>query len=284
MGTSCSGVSGQATGDQMDHGENSISHAIDVRRASPARMSDYLLGGINSYASDQDACQQLLRIAPRATLVARSNRAFMRHAVQLLAHRHGVRQFLDFVPGLPTQDNAHQIAQRVHPTSKTAYIADDPHVLAHAATTLDENDGVLVVNSDPTDAHAVLGRPEVTGFLDLAEPVAALCLPILCTLPDTAAERFVAALAERLAPGSFVALCQLGSSDSSVRHDVTRLMRERIEGWGRVRDEEEIRELFAPLRVPPPGVVDLVRWLPQPDLAPRTPTGDLRSYGALARV
>jgi hypothetical protein len=47
-----------------------------------------------------------------------------------------IRQFLDIGTGVPTQDNTHQVAHRVAPTSRIVYVDNDPLVLSHAAALL----------------------------------------------------------------------------------------------------------------------------------------------------
>lgn len=113
-------------------------------------MYDWLLGGKDNYASDRRACAQLLKLAPSTRDLALTNRLFLKRVVRVLAERYGVRQFLDHGSGLPTQDNVHQVAQRVSRNARVVYIDNDPMVLAHGRTLLDENDGTAVIQADMT--------------------------------------------------------------------------------------------------------------------------------------
>jgi hypothetical protein len=41
----------------------------------------------------------------------------------------GVRQFLDIGTGLPTENNTHEVAQRVAPESRIVYVDNDPRYI-----------------------------------------------------------------------------------------------------------------------------------------------------------
>ncbi len=60
----------------------------------------------------------------------------MHRAVEWLADRAKIRQFLDIGTGIPTKPNLHEIAQRVGPDSRIVYVDNDPVVLVHARALL----------------------------------------------------------------------------------------------------------------------------------------------------
>lgn len=62
----------------------------------------------------------------------RENRGFLRRAVEQLA-TDGIRQLLDVGTGLPSANNAHEVARAVAPSSRIVYVDDDPIVLAATA-------------------------------------------------------------------------------------------------------------------------------------------------------
>ncbi|MFI9630511.1 SAM-dependent methyltransferase [Streptomyces sp. NPDC052042] len=272
----------------MVHGENPQTHPIDLTTPSVARMYDALLGGVHNYEVDQQACQDLLRIAPSTQLLARNNRAFLRRVVRILVQEYGIRQFLDHGSGLPTQDNVHEVAQRLDGGCRVAYVDNDPLVHAHGRTTLDENDNTLLVDADMRDTAAIY---EATGnFLDWEnEPIAALFVSVLHCLPDSDDEQDPGALirrvAARLPAGSFLVICQLVSDDATVREGVTRLMAEATGNqWGRVRRSDEVRRYFGDMQIIEPGLVDVVDW--RPDAPP--PPVEMRAtdwveWGGVAR-
>ncbi|MFD9358054.1 SAM-dependent methyltransferase [Streptomyces sp. NPDC060031] len=272
----------------MDLGQNSRIPPIDMHTPSVARMYDWLLGGVENYDSDRQACAALLEIAPSTQLLARNNRAFLRRVVRILVEDYGIRQFLDHGSGLPTQDNVHEVAQRAHPDCKVAYIDNDPMVLAHALTTLHENTGTLVIPRDMRLTRAI--REDTDGFLDWKQPIAALFVSVLHCLPDADGDADPAAVvrntAALLPPGSFMVICQLVSDDPVVRNDVTRLMDVITHSrWGRVRERHEVRRYFDGLRILDPDLVDVVDWRPDtpPPPMPNRPT-DWVEWGGVGRL
>ncbi|GGN51432.1 hypothetical protein GCM10012285_41540 [Streptomyces kronopolitis] len=262
---------------------------IDTTTPSVARMYEYLLGGSQHYEADRKACADLLSIAPSTQQLARTNREFLRRVVRILARDMGIRQFLDHGSGLPTLDNVHEVAQRISPDAKVAYVDNDPMVLAHGRTQLHENDNVMVIDQDMRETQKI--RAATDAFLDWNQPIAALFVSVLHCLPDTDDERDPAALIKRVAAelpvGSYMVICQLVSEDTTVRHSVTRLMAKAThDRWGRVRERHEVRKYFDGMTIiDPPGLVDVIDW--QPDNPPPPihlrPT-DWIEWGGVAKI
>ncbi|MFD4630268.1 SAM-dependent methyltransferase [Streptomyces sp. NPDC058284] len=271
----------------MVHGEKPISHAIDAHTPSVARMYDWLLGGVENYASDRDACAQLLEIAPSSKALALNNRAFLRRVVRILAKDYGVRQFLDHGSGLPTQDNVHQVAQHIDPGCRVVYIDNDPIVLAHGRTTLEENGNTAVISADMRETEEIFGHPEVQRLIHLDEPVAALFVSVLHCLPgEQEPAQLVGRVADKLPKGSFMVMCQLVSDNPAVRQGVTDLMAQSTGGnWGRVREQREVEAFFTGMQILPPGLTDVVDW--RPDTPPPPPDQrpeDWMEWGGVAQL
>ncbi|MER7118445.1 SAM-dependent methyltransferase [Streptomyces goshikiensis] len=270
----------------MAYGEKPQTRFIDTSRASAARMYDWLLGGTENYEVDRDACAQLLKIAPSTQQLARSNRDFLRRVVRKLAVEKGIGQFLDHGSGLPTQDNVHEIAQRVRPGARVVYVDNDPMVLAHARTSLDDNENTMVLDYDMQQTQEI--RRATDGFLDWNEPIAALFVSVLHCLKDEPGPAvLIEAITQELPPGSYVVICQLVSDDPGVRDGVTKLMELATDNnWGRVRTTSEVLAYFDLLEIEdPPGLVDVNDWWPdcQPPPAHLRPT-DWVEWGGLGRV
>ncbi|MEV0376005.1 SAM-dependent methyltransferase [Streptomyces sp. NPDC050636] len=262
-----------------------MSHAIDVTRPSVARMYDWFLGGKDNYAADRRACAQLLKLAPSTRELVRGNRRFLRRVVRNLAEQHGVRQFLDHGCGLPTQDNVHQIVQRVDPSTRVVYIDNDPMVLAHGRALLEENDETAVIQEDMSDTDRIFGHKDVHRLIDFKRPVAALFVSVLHCLPDQLEPaRLVQRVARRLAPGSFVVICQLTSDDAQVRADTTKFMCRTVSEWGRVRERREVETYFEDMDVLPPGLVDVSSWRADLGGVPRRQPREWFEYGGVART
>ena len=70
-------------------------------RPSAARIYDYLLGGYHNFEVDREVAHKFVEILPRAPLIMRANRAFVRRVVRFLVGQ-GIDQFLDVASGIPT--------------------------------------------------------------------------------------------------------------------------------------------------------------------------------------
>lgn len=259
---------------------------VDLSVPSAARMYDWLLGGSNNYEVDQSACELLLRVAPTSREIALNNRWFLQRVIHVLAQEHGVRQFIDFGSGLPTQRNVHQIAHEVDPKARVVYVDNDPVVLALGQSLLDEDDSTTILPFDMTDTEGIFAHADMKRLIDLSEPVAALFVSVLHCLPDSAGPKeLVQRVADRLVPGSFVVVCQLVSDDPEVRDGVTELMRVQTHGnWGRVREKADVDEIFAGFVPEEPGLVDVTDWRPDSELQRRQRSIEWTEYGGLGRI
>ncbi len=249
-------------------------------------MYDWLLGGSNNFEVDQDACELLLEVAPTSREVALINRQFLQRVVRVLAEECGIRQFIDFGSGLPTQRNVHQIAQEVDAEARVVYIDNDPVVLAMGQSLLDENDNTTILSCDMCDTDRIFAHKDLNRLIDFSQPAAALFVSVLHCLSDNdEPKRLVDRVVGNLAPGSFVALCQLVSDDQEVRDGVTRLMREQTHGnWGRVREKADVEDFFSGLIVQKPGLVDVTDWRPDSELQQRQRSIEWTEYGGLGKV
>ncbi|WP_431357749.1 SAM-dependent methyltransferase [Streptomyces lydicus] len=259
---------------------------VDLSVPSVARMYDWLLGGSNNFEVDQEACELLLEVAPTSREIALNNRWFLQRVVGVLAKEHGVKQFIDFGSGLPTQRNVHQIAQEVNSDARVVYIDNDPVVLALGQSLLDENDNTTILPVDMTDTDRIFAHRDLNRLIDFSQPVAALFISVLHCLPDSAGpKQLVERVVDRLVPGSFVVVCQLVSDDPKVRDGVTELMRIQTQGnWGRVREKTDVEEIFTNLIEQEPGLVDVTDWRPDSELQQRQRSIEWTEYGGLGKV
>ncbi|MEO3977970.1 SAM-dependent methyltransferase [Streptomyces sp. CAU 1734] len=260
--------------------------AIDTTVPSVARMYDFFLGGNDNYESDRLACDELLKQVPSTKVLAVNNRRFLQRVVRLLASEYGIRQFIDHGSGLPTQDNVHQVAQAIDPSSRVVYVDNDPIVLAHGRALLEENDRTAVIQADMRDTDHIFGHAETTRLIDFDQPVAALFVSVLHCIPDESDPAgLIRTVAGRLAPGSFLVVCQLVSERPEIRKFVTDFMAEATGGhWGRVREEREVTEYFEGLEILEPGLVEVSTWRPDTELAPVQQTDEWIEWGGVARL
>lgn len=269
----------------MGLGQRPLARTVDVTVASVARMYDYFLSGKDSYPADHAACEKLVEVAPDALAVIEAQRALSLAAVDRLADRHGVRQFLDFGCGLPTWINTHQVAQRASSASRVVYVDRDPMVVAHGRALMDEDGRTAVVQGDLLDGGALIGTLRVAGLLDFGQPVAVMMASVLHCVPD--AEQPGAAvrdLLDHLADGSFLVLSQWVSEDAGLRERVARVMNRSTAGaWGQVRTSAEVDRFFSGLVLDEPGLGDVSMW-PRDMGRSYAETSGLLEYGGVGRV
>src|SRR6266571_1345817 len=94
-----------------------------------ARMYSYFLGGTDHLPTDRLAAESVTVGYREVIDVARANRAFVLRAVTHAATL-GITQFVDLGAGLPEPPTVHQTARAVNPAARTAYVDNDPVVLA----------------------------------------------------------------------------------------------------------------------------------------------------------
>lgn len=263
-----------------------LPYGVDVTIPSVARMYDSLLGGRDNYPADREACEELLRQVPSMRELALNNREFLRRVVRVLAADFGIRQFIDHGSGLPTQDNVHEIAQRVDPSSRVVYIDNDPIVRTIGGVLLATNENTAVLQADMRDTEAIFSSEPVRRLIDLSEPVAALFVSVLHCIPDRdGPAELIARVAERLPPGSMMVVCQLVSDDAQVRDFVSQFMDEQTQGhWGRVREKKDVASFCDPLELIEPGLVEVSTWRPGRDDVPAQRSWEWEEYGGVGFV
>ncbi|GAA4226385.1 SAM-dependent methyltransferase [Streptosporangium album] len=240
---------------------------IDPTIPSVARIYDYLLGGKDNFASDRAAAEKLIELTPNVREGVQANRRFLSRAVRLLA-KTGVRQFLDIGAGLPTQENVHQVALRTAPESRVVYVDNDPIVLAHGRALLADNNQTIVLDGDLRDPEAILGDPRINEHIDFDQPVGLLLLAVLHFVPeDDVAERIVATLRGRLAPGSAVVISHLsfGDLDEEKVRQGREVYKKTSAGSATPRSHAQILRFFDGFELVEPGLVSTEDWRPETD-------------------
>lgn len=270
----------------MTQGNAPLTDRIDVTVPSVARMYDFLLDGKDNYPADREATEQLLQAVPSMKVLALNNRRFLRRVVRVLAEDYGIRQFVDHGSGLPTQDNVHEVAQRVHPDARVVYVDNDPIVLAHGRALLEQNRNTAVLQADFRDTESIWRSPEVARLIDPDEPVAALFVSVLHCIPDSDDPAgVVRRVAERLPSGSCLVVCQLVSDDPETRAYVTHFMDRSTGGnWGQVRQEADVHRFLEGTTILPPGLVEVSTWRPDGDLGLRQPSFEWIEFGGVGRL
>jgi len=235
---------------------------FDPSVPNPARVYAYWLGGKDHYPADRHAGEEVIRQRPQVVAGARANRAFLSRVVRFLAAECGIRQFLDIGTGLPAPENTHEVAQAIAPDCRIVYVDNDPLVLvyARALLTSTRQGSCDHLEADLRDAPTILAGAAKT--LDLMQPVAVLLLGVLHFIADTDDPTgIVAALARKLAPGSFVAISHLTSdfAPGPVAAGVA-AYNALVPTALSPRSHIQVSALFGELPLVPPGVVPLPGW------------------------
>jgi O-methyltransferase involved in polyketide biosynthesis len=242
---------------------------FDPGKPSIARVYDYTLGGKDNFPADRRLAEELIAIFPQIADHVRDNRRFLARMVTWLAGQ-GISQFIDLGPGLPTAPNTHETAQEVIPGARVVYVDDDPQVIVHLNAVLAEGRPELsVLAADATRPAAVMSSPEVTGHLDLSEPVAVIMGFLLHYLPASEAAAVVRDYAGMLSQASHLVIT-VGRGDPG-------RIAERFYscynsgGLGRLYNytHAEFASLFGDLELVPPGLGQAQEYEPgRPDMPP----------------
>ena len=251
-------------------------------RPSQARIYDYVLGGHNYLPVDREVADALLALSPVTRATFLENRRFLGRAVQFLAEQ-GIRQFLDIGAGLPTQDNVHQIAQRVAPAARVVYVDNDPAVIAHGQALLSGDSNVAIAAGDLRQPADVFGLPEVHRLLDLSQPVGLLLLGVLYFISDDEDPySMVAQLRGALAPGSYLVISH-ATTDTLPAEQVdkgTKIYNRASEVT--MRSRVQIERFLEGLDLVEPGLVLASHWRPGGPLPPAEETPAM--FGAVGLV
>jgi O-methyltransferase involved in polyketide biosynthesis len=240
---------------------------FDPGSPSIARVWDYWLGGKDNFAADRELAEKMLQINPLAARMARENRQFLGRAVAYAAER-GVGQFIDIGAGLPTALNTHDSALRANPAAKVAYVDNDTMVIAHARALLAQTRQVVVVPGDMRDPGAILADPQLTGLIDLSQPVCLLLSGVLHFLDAKAAHGVATAFTAAIAPGSYV-IISVGTGQAEVAEPFSAAY---TAAPLYIHEPAEIMTFFEGLEMVPPGLVPARGWrggAAPPKLAPR---------------
>jgi hypothetical protein len=258
------------------------------------------LGGTTNFAVDREAAEHIASAfggLDNASADVRANRAFLGRAVNYLAAEVGIRQFLDIGTGIPTENNVHEVAQRVAPTSRIVYVDYDLIVLAHASTMLEgtPEGATSYVAADLRDPERILEQAQDT--LDFTQPIAVMLMGVLHFVPDSDdVYGVVGRLLKAVPVGSYLVLSHLASDINTeemaeaTRHLNTSTRETFVLTSTRetfvLRDRGHVARFFDGLEVVHPGVVPVDQWRPSKAHQPQSVSPGERTtplYGAVGR-
>jgi hypothetical protein len=231
---------------------------VDTSRPNNARVYDYLLGGRDNFAVDRALADRMAALLPAAKSSVRAQRDVLARVIRYMVREQGVTQLLDVGSGLPTEQNVHQVAQRVNQDVRVVYLDNDPVVISHATALLADEKRTFAVRADLRDPEGILDAARE--LLDWNQPVGLVLCGILHFLADDEKPAaLMAVLIDALPSGSCVFINHMVQADNAATLEA--VMRQ---GLGRVRfrTREQILELFAGLELVEPGLVPATDWRP----------------------
>jgi hypothetical protein len=232
------------------------------KAATAARMYDYYLGGVHNFPADRQAADAVIERFPFIPEAARANRAFVVNAVRHLSES-GIRQFLDIGSGIPTVDNVHSIARRIHPDARVAYVDIDPVAVAESQEILDGDGLAVAVRGDVQQPQAVAENAAVRQLLDFDEPIGVILAAVLHFVPEhQIADDAVAQLIRSVAPGSQFVISHSATESFALFTANEDVYQRRTSTPGTVRTRAEVERLFTGLELLDPGVVWAQEWAP----------------------
>ena len=251
---------------------------IDTGVAHEARVYDVLLGGTDNFEVDRKAAEEHGRAVggiENSRHAVGANRRFLGRAVRYLAAEAGVRQFLDLGSGIPTQDNVHQVAQRVAPDSRVVYVDYDPIVMAHAHNLVNgtPEGATAYALADLRDVDTV--TTEAAAILDFRQPVAVLFVSMLHFYEAQEPYEIVHRYLGELASGSFLVVSHMAADvqpEAIAALAETTARNEAIAYRFHPRTRAEVARFFAGLELVDPGVVPIEQWRPD-EPPPPSPAG-----------
>lgn len=235
----------------------------DFRVPSPARMYDYFLGGKDNFPADREAAERVIAAYPETRAVARRNRRFLTRAVWYLAE-HGIRQYVDLGSGLPTSPNVHEVARQVIPDARVVYVDNDPVTAGHIRAICGGDGSLGVVERDIRSPMEILDDKRLSDVIDLAAPVAFLCVAVFQFVPDEDNPgRIIAALRERMAQDSYLVISHpvTDGMDPGVVSEASKAYEEATASVT-PRTSGDVRSFFAGFDLIEPGLVDVSQWRP----------------------
>jgi hypothetical protein len=247
---------------------------FDATKPSIARAYDYALGGKDNFAADRELVARMLEVFPLSVVLTRENRQFLARAVDYVS-RQDVLQFIDVGSGLPTSPCTHEVAGRVSPDARVAYVDNDPLVISHASMPAIRSHGrIAVVPGDARRPDEILASTRLTAMIDLGAPLCVILGMILDFVEPVTAAYITATFRRAMPPGSFL-IISIGINNNTP--DVAgQVIETYTAGTVHVHSREQITGYFADLEIIEPGLTEARNWRPPPgQLAADSRTADV---------
>lgn len=228
-------------------------------RPNNARMVDYVLGGSHHFAIDRQATDAVRCLFPEGTELVRAQRRFLQRAVSWMIEERGIRCFLDFGTGLPTNGNVHEVVfDGVDgEQARVVYTDIDPISVAYSRNLLRDLPQVWYLQADIADPDTLLDRPEVDALRAGEMPVGITLIGIGMYFTTEAIATILRKLHHWAPAGSALALVL--SNPATADHPGMRAYQER--GFPMYwQTTEEIHLLLGDWRLTDDGLVHGLGW------------------------
>lgn len=232
-------------------------------RPNNARMVDYILGGSHHFAVDRAAADAVLPLFPDGPELVRAQRRFLQRATSWMAEERGIRRFLDFGSGLPTNGNTHEVAHEIDAQAQVVYTDRDPLTVTYAQQILAATPGVQFIQVDVTDLDQLLAQPAVAALPAGDAPVGLVMVGIAMYIPPATLTAMLARLHAWAPSGSALALV-LAAPEAETHPGIQLYRQQGFPWYGQTR--EEVAACLGPWRTTDDGVIHGLSWR-----APSTP-------------
>lgn len=235
-----------------------------------ARVLNVFLGGNANYAVDREFAKRQLARLPELAYAAVQNRKWTNRAVEHMA-RSGIRQFVDFGAGLPTDGAPHEFLELyTDDECHVVYVDHDPMAAAHAhiiLETLGKTDAHKVIQAEIQNYAALWDAVLSTGVIDPSKPVGLIMAAVWhFVLDDDDPYGAAQFYRDAVAPGSHIAISH--STLDGMSSEMLAALKSVIANYDTeatsktaVRPLEKIQPLFGDWTMVPEGSGLL--WLPE---------------------
>lgn len=237
---------------------------IDLTRPSIARIYDYLLGGYHNFEIDRKYAKQAMQIFPDTAVSTRVARAFLRRAIKFVAAE-GIDQFLELGSGIPTLGHVHEIARKLQPNARVAYVDIDPVAVAHSEAILADVPDTCTLQADIRQVEYILDHEKISRLIDFNRPVSISLALLLHFVPDdeemlACVKRYV----NRITSGSYLIISH-GTYEDAPKDvlDQFRTITSKTPTPSKYRYRAEIAACFDGLELVEPGLVHAPLWRPE---------------------
>lgn len=230
---------------------------IDVSKPNNARVYNYLLGGKDNFAADRDAAELAMASDPGVRRRARINRAFVTGASRRAAQT-GLAQFLDLGCGLPAHPSVHEVARRLNPMARVAYVDSDLVVHTHTNALVSADDTMAAVLADIRDPAAVLADRALQSALDLSQPTCVILAAVCHLMPAAQVAEITAGYMRAMPAGSWLIVSADHVADGALRASLAP-----VYGADLLFDHgpAQMASFFGGLGLVEPGIAEARRWL-----------------------